>query len=254
MKYTKGRGRKYPKAKTGKAIVKRINKLERDTKRKIVTMYTMNNAQSLTSNITSPLTIQKLCKFSDDSAIFGTDPNDLLGSKVLLKSMTLKIDVQMENLSETEEETQHIEMFIVQLRDEANDIFSPTNGDITLVPNIHYWQLGGINGGYAYLNKKYFKILHQKRFMLTNYGSSLGSSGAQNLDGTNFRYDCKIPVDRVIMAPMSNVEPQNWKSLVCPRDPSNNYYIIWFNDNSTLDGESCRSNCLCLRKWEKLDN
>jgi len=148
-------------------------------------------------------------------------------------------------------------MFIVQLRDNANDIFNPANGDIVLTPNIHYWQFGPtgvVNGGYAYLNTKYFKIIKQKRFTLTNYGSTLGSSAAQNLDGTNFRYTCKIPVNQVIHSALSNSADQSWKTLVCPRDTSQNYYVIWFSDNFAADGEFPRANCLVLKKFEKLDN
>lgn len=245
--------RKLP-AKSVARLSRQVARVSKELARKRVPLYLVNGASSQTTNIQSPCTIQKLCKFSDDTAIFGTDPNDLLGSKVLLKNITLKIDVNLENLSETEEETQHLEMFIVQLRDIANDIFNPANGDITMTPNIHYWQFGGVNAGYTYLNTKYFKIIKHKRFMLTNYGSQLTTSGAQNLDGTNFRYDCKLKLNQIIHAGMSNSSDQTWKTLVCPRDPSQNYYILWFNDNSPLDGEFPRCNTLALKKFEKLDN
>lgn len=238
-------------------IYNKIRKIQKEVGRKRVPLYLMNNAQSITTNVESPYTVQKLCKFSDDSAIFGTDPNDLLGSKVLFKSMTLKINVDLENLSQTEEESTRMEMYIVKLRDEANDIFNVNNGDIALTGNIHYWQFGPsgvVNGGFTYLNKKYFEIIHHKRFMLTNYGTAISGQGAQNIFGTNWQYDCKIKVNSVIKAPMSNGTNQTWKDMVCPRDPSDNYYILWFNDNSLLDGESPRVNSLCLKKFEKLDN
>jgi len=259
-----GRRRAYPKKKrivNAKSAItdlyKKTKKIQKELTKKRQYIYTVNNSQSITTNISSPYTIQKLCKFSDDTAIFGTDPNDLLGSKVLLKSMTLKINVDLENLSETEEETTRVEMFIVSLKDNANDIFNPSNGDIALTSNIHYWQFGPtgvVNGGYAYLNKKYFNIHHHKRFQLTNYGASMANSGAQNENGSNWHYDCKLKMNHVISANMSNVADQSWKTLVCPRDPSQNYYIIWFNDNLTVDGESPRVNNLVLRKFEKLDN
>lgn len=249
-KYTKKTAKK-----TGiKTLAKKVKSIQKEVGRKRVPLYLTNSSASITSNIQSPLTVQKLCKFSDDNPIFGTDANDLLGSKVFLKSITLKMNVDLENVSETEEESQHIEMFIVQLKDVANDIFSAVSGDITLTPNVHYWQFGGVNAGYTYLNTKYFRILKHKRFMLTNYGAGLGSSAAQNLDGTNFRYDCKLNINQTIRAPMSNSTDQSWKSLVCPRDPSQNYYVLWFNDNSPLDGEYPRANCLALKKFEKLDN
>lgn len=247
---------KYKKYNVG-VLAKKVKKIQREMTKKRIPLYLMNNGASITSNLTQPYTIQKLCKFSDDTPIFGTDANDLEGSKVLFKSITLKINVDLENLSETEEETTRIEMFIVSLKDEANDIFNVANGDITLTSGIHYWQFGptGVpNGGYAYLNKKYFNIIKHKRFQLTNYGASLAVSGAQNEYGSNWHYDCKIPINKVINAPMSNSTNQTWKTLACPRDPSENYYVIWFNDNFTTDGEFPRSNCLALKKFEKLDN
>lgn len=243
-----------------KAIIplyNKVKKIEKTIIQKRIPLYLMNNAQSITANLTQPFTIQKLCKFSDDVPIFGTDANDLEGSKVLFKSITLKMNCNLENLSETEEETTRVEMYIVSLKDEANDIFSVVNGDITLTSGIHYWQFGPtgiVNGGYTFLNKKYFNIIKHKRFELTNYGASLGSSAAQNTYGTNWHMDCKIPINKIIRAPLSNSTNQTWKTLVCPRDPSENYYIIWFNDNFSTDGESPRCNSLALKKFEKLDN
>lgn len=248
--------RKVP-TKSISGLSRKVARISKELGRKRVPLYLSNSGSSITANIQSPVTIQKLCKFSDDTPIFGTDANDLEGSKVLLKSISLKLNVDLENLSETEEETIRVEMYIVSLKDNANDIFNSTNGDITLTSNIHYWQFGPtgvVNGGYTYLNKKYFNIHKHKRFQLTNYGSSLGTSGAQTENGTNWHYDCKLPINQTIVAPLSNSTNMSWKSLVCPRDPSQNYYILWFNDNYILDGEFPRANSLALLKFEKLDN
>lgn len=242
----------YPrKTKVTRGVVKRVKRIEKELTQKRISMYTTSNGQDLQVGIQSPYTVQRLCNFVNDGAIFGTDPNDLLGSKVMLKSMTCKCDVGLQSPPNDEEETQNIEFYCVSLKDEANDILDKTTGQLSiLTPNVHYYQYSG----YTYLNHKYFNVHKHKRMMLTNYGTALTSSGAQNLDGTNQRIDFKLKINKIIKAPMTNTANQAWKDLICPRDPSSNYYLIWFNDNSVLDTESPLVKSLVLKKFEKLDN
>lgn len=249
MKYNKRKGKS-----SITKLAKQVKALTKEARHKRITVWTRNDGPNLTTNLTSPLTIQYLSKFSTDQPIFGTDPNDLEGSKILLKSMTLKIDVRLENLSETEEETQNIEMFVVSLKDEANDILDETTGVITLTPDVHYYRYGAVYNMISFVNKKYFNVHHHDRFTLTNYGSALTTSGAQSLDGTDRRIDFKLPINKIIDAPLSNTVNQSWKTLVCPRDPSKNYFILWFNDNNAGDGEFPRVTTVALKKFEKLDN
>lgn len=261
------RFRKYPKKKfyrkrryTRKVPTKSISRLSRqvarvskELKRKRVNIWLRNDGANSTVELAQPYNSMHLCRFSQDVPIFGTDPNDLLGSKVLFKSITVKCDVLLQGAND-EEETQAIEMFVVSLRDVANDIFDEAAGTLALTADVHYYRYGNANSMITYLNKKYFKIHKHDRFMLTNYGASLATSAAQNLDGTNRRIDFKLPINQVIQAPLSNVADQSWKTLNAPRDPSQNYFVLWFNDNLTTDLESPRVNLIALKKFEKLDN
>lgn len=255
MKYVKSKNvrKVYPK-KSIALMSRKIDKIAKETTQKRVMLWLRGDGVNQTVNLQAPVSVMKLTNFVTDVAIFGTDPNDLLGSKALLKSINYKIDVRLENLSETEEETQNIEMFIVSLKDDANDIFNVTTGNIAPVDGIHYYRYGAIYNMITYLNKKYFTIHKHTRFTLTNYGSQLGTSGAQTIDGTDKRIDGTLKINKIIKAPLSNATDQSWKTLVCPRDPSLNYYVLWFNDNSALDGEFPRVTMVSLKKFEKLDN
>lgn len=235
-------------------LSRQVKGISKELRRKRIAVWLRNDAANLTTNLSAPLTIQHLCRFAQDQPIFGTDPNDLLGSKILLKSISVKTDIRLENASETEEETQNIEMFVVSLKDEANDIFDESAGTLTLTPDIHYYRYGNLCNMVTYLNKKYFNIHKHDRFTLTNYGATLDTSGAQTLDGTDRRIDFKLKINKVIQAPLSNSTDQSWKSLVAPRDPSLNYFVLWFNDNLSADGESPRITMVALKKFEKLDN
>jgi len=251
MKYNKRNG-KDGKPSIAK-LAKQVKALTKESAQKTIPLWLRSDGANLTTNLTAPLTIQYMSKFSQDQPIFGTDPNDLLGSKVLMKSINFKIDVRLENLSETEEETQNIELYCVSLKDEANDIFNQATGIISPVADVHYYRYGNICNMISFVNKKYFNVHYHERFTLTNYGSSLGSGGAQTLDGTDRRIDFKLPINKVIEAPLSNVANQSWKLLDCPRDPSENYFLLWFNDNSALDLEYPRVTTIALKKFEKLD-
>lgn len=233
----------------GSNLVARIKRLEKNVGRKKVSLYTTTNLTDLETNINTPYTIQRLTCFSVDAPAFGTDPNDLLGSKVLLKSITCKCNVTLDTPPNPEEETQNVELYAVSLRDSANDLLNQTTGTLNnLSQGVHYYQYQG----FTYINMKYFKVHAHKRWQLST-GVDI-SPGAQNLDGYNGRLDFKINVDKVIAAPSDNTNNQSWKAMTCSRDPSQNYFLIWFTDNSSLDTEDVRVSNLCIKRFEKLDN
>lgn len=161
-----------------------------------------------------------LSNYSAWTGIFGAGANDSEANKFIHKSMG--IDMYINSQSETD--PINFTVMIVSLKDRMPG-FNP-NGSLSLTENIHYHQLDAL----AMVNKEVFNIHFLKRFTLGNNGVGLGSSTAQTQYGTDRRFYAKITCNKSV----ENAQG-DWKSLACSTDPSDNYYLLVFNDNGILD-------------------
>lgn len=177
----------------------------------------------------SPAYIYPLNFYSGMTPIFGVSADDLAANKIIHKTAGVDMRVTLENPVNNEENTVGFTAFLVSLKDDIGSVFNPTTGAITLTQNVTHY----INQGMALLNKKMFNIHRVKRFTLTNHGENLNYSSAQTQYGTDMRWYWKVAINKTIQNPQGN-----WKSLGSALDPSKNYYIIVFNDNSVIDLES----------------
>lgn len=185
----------------------------------------LNFGRSWSQSVTADYTAIHLCGFSSWNNIFGVGANDTTANTIIHKSFGIDCYLTLEN-TVNEPDTTEFTMFLVSLRDSIGPDFNAGTGALTLAPNYHYY----INGGLAMLNKKIFKIHKTRRVVLTNHGQALSTSSAQSQGGSDKRFYMRMPVNQKITEPYGD-----WKSIVAPRDPSQNFYLLIFNNNSAVD-------------------
>lgn len=159
--------------------------------------------------------------------IFGTEADDLQNNSCRHVSTGVDVLVDVNN----EYDNVNYTCFVVSLRDEASTLINYSTSALSLTNGTHYT----IRSGLTMLNKKYFNIHKIKRFTTGNYGlnPSTGASAAGPVGLKRWYF--KIRPNMIVKNPAGN-----WKSLGCPRDPSQNYYLLFFNDNSILDAQNPR--------------
>lgn len=171
--------------------------------------------------------------------IFGTGNEDCQGNQMIHKAMGIHCYVDLENINGINEEgTVHFSAFLVSLKDAANNgtMFNPSTGSLNLVPNVDYVMSSvgaGQTGGMVMINKKKFTIHRKKFFTLSNREQGLGIAASQTQYGTNKQWYWKLKMNNFIKNPQGN-----WASLQTALDPSKQYYLILFNDNTLLDSEA----------------
>lgn len=162
-----------------------------------------------------------LTNYTNWTSIFGVSGNDNEANKMIHKSMG--IDMYFNSQSETD--PINFTIMIVSLKDQYIGL-NNTSGVLSLVETVDYHQQDAL----AMVNKKSFNIHYVKRFTLSNNGVGLGSSTAQTQYGTDRRFYTKIRCNKSVENPRGD-----WKGLACSPDPSDNYYLLVFNDNSIAD-------------------
>lgn len=196
---------------------------------KVADEYLNLGQYNVADSLTAPFYQVNLCNYGGMAPIFGSDADDDNDNKIIHKSFGMDLRVSLENTINNEENTIGFTTFLVSLRDAATPAFNPTTGVLTLTANTHYYQTTGM----TLLNKKFFKIHKIKRFTLTNYGTALTASAAQSQYGSDCRWYWKMSPSALIQNPIGN-----WSALASALDPSKQYYLLVFNDNTSADGES----------------
>lgn len=190
----------------------------------------LNYVQGSTQfSITNPWSSVNLCNFSSMTAMFGSAADDETDNKIVHQSFKLDAYVSLENLLNNEEDTINMTAYIVSLRDAIGDGFNPSSGALTLTNQVHYYSQDGL----AMLNPKIFKIHRVWRKVLTNHGTALSGPSAQTQSGSDWRFSYKCSPRSMIQNPYGN-----WKAMASANDPSKQYYLIIFNNNSVVDLES----------------
>lgn len=204
-------------------LAKAIKNLQlQNKKKKIILNYT----QTYNQGVSSDYTVFYLSKISSWNPTFGTSSDDGTANSMIHKSMGIDMYLSLENTT-NEPDTTGFTMFLVSLKDDAQaGCFDPASGNLAMLPGQHYVTINGL----TLLNKKVFNIHAIRRKVLTNHGTALSGPSAQTQSGTDYRHYFKLRVNKKIVSPIGN-----WSALSCPADPSKNYFLIVFNDNSTLD-------------------
>jgi len=190
----------------------------------------LNYAQSESRvNMSADYVALNLCNYSAGTPIFGAAANDENDYKIIHQSFGLDCYLSLENTINNEPDTTTFTIFLVSLTDDIGNVFNITTGALTLTAGTHYY----IQNGQCMISKKCFKIHKVMRKVLTNHGTALIAPSAQTQSGTDFRFYIKHSPRTTI----SNVGG-DWKNLSSSVDPSKQYYLLIFNDNSVLDLQS----------------
>jgi len=193
-----------------------------------------NDNQLLSSNVE----VFHLTRYVDWNPIFGATGNDDDANKMIHKSM----GIDMYFNSQSESDQINFTVFIVSLKDTALG-FNNATGALTMVEDQDYHQVDAL----AMVNKKSYNIHYCKRFTLGNNGVGLGSSTAQTQYGTDRRLYAKIKCNKSVENPHGD-----WKQLNVSADPSDNYYLLVFNDNGLLDAQYPRVRINAVHTVEQL--
>jgi len=206
-------------------LAKQVKKLNKVSYNK-VTMY-MDGMANNQAAVISPYFIQPiLFDMRNWSPVFGSNDADLANAdKVYINSY--KIDARLSQASEADRIT--YSAFIVSLKDQAADssTFDPATGSLNMSNEIHYTVLP--TNGSVLMNPKMFNIHSYKRFTMG------GRSGDQSTPETRDLSFTIRPKQKVISNPRGNVFGAS--GLTFPKDPSQNYYFILFNDDNFGDGQ-----------------
>jgi len=158
------------------------------------------------------------------TAIFGSNTADIINlDKIYINSY--KMDVRLSQGNESDRI--YYTAFVVSLKDSAADsnTFDPATGSLQLLNNVHYQTLPA--NGQVLLNPKMFTIHSYKRFMMG------GRAGDQSTPETRDLSFTIVPKQKLVVNPRGNVL-QN-AAHTFPKDPSQNYYILLFSDDSNAD-------------------
>jgi len=208
-------------------LAKAVRSLQKENKTQAE--YLNYTQQTFEQNVAAPLYSVNLSDFSGMISTFGTSANDNVANKIIHKSVGMDCRVTLENAINNEESTIGFTAFLVSLNDNVGNVYNNLTGGLTLTLGATH----EIVQGMVLLNKKMFKIHKTKRFTLTNYNQALISPAAQTQYGTDYRWYWRLPINKMIENPRGD-----WKQLGCALDPSKQYYLMIFNDNSTSDLES----------------
>jgi len=158
------------------------------------------------------------------AAIFGSNTTDIINvDKVYVNNYTVDMRLTQDN----EPDRIFYTVFLVSLKDQAADAntFDPATGSLQLLDSIHYQTLS--TNGRILLNTKFFNIHSMKRFTM---GGRAGDQSAPEIKDLSFKV---VPKQKLIVNPRGNVL-QN-AAFTFPKDPSQNYYMLVFNDDSGAD-------------------
>jgi len=237
MKYRRVKGGKtVAKMAKGKvtsiqALAKAVKGLQRKNRSEAdyINLRQIATNQNIGGAVATPYQLN-LCNYVNMGFCFGTALSDTEDNRMVHKSFGIDGYVSLENSVNDEENTVGFSMYLVSLKDAATQIFSPATGTLVLTDGVTHSDNGK---GMTLLNKKFFKIHKSKRFFLSNHGTALAQPSAQTQYGTDHRFYMKWSPNSLITNPSGN-----WQALASALDPSKQYYLLIFNDNTTADLES----------------
>nr|ALE29751.1 coat protein [Lake Sarah-associated circular virus-37] len=210
-----------------KTLAKAVRTLQK--KDKTDAQYLNFTQQVFEQNVQSPVYTVNLSDYSGMISTFGTSANDNVDNRIIHKSVGMDCRVTLENAINNEESTIGFTAFLVSLKDAVGNVYNNLTGGLTLTLGATHEMIQGM----VLLNKQIFNVHKIKRFTLTNYNQALISPAAQSQYGTDHRWYWRLPINKTIVNPRGD-----WKQLGCALDPSKQYYLMIFNDNSTSDLES----------------
>lgn len=226
----KSMGGKRRRSIKSKSLSRRVSRLEKNT-RSISAV--VNFRQAHQNTIVGDYQVWPLTNYANLAPIFGSVP--IQYNKESCRHISVGMDLRISMANEYDKTT--YTMFVVSLKDVATTIFDPVNGNLSLTNQQHYTILDGM----AMINKEFFNIHKIKRFSTGNQGlapnvsfPNLGFPSTVEQGEQALRRDHRFYMKQRIGTFVKNTA-STWQSLGANPDPSKNYYLIIFSDNSALD-------------------
>lgn len=176
-------------------------------------------------NLASPFTSVNLCNFNAATLLFGTDSDETHVNRARHRRMTVDMTFSPGN------ETSQIgyTIYLVSLRRGIPDaMYDSATGALSINGTDDYY----LSQGMSHLNPKRFKVHRSKRFVISNEGVSWTTPSGFTIPSHRRLTWTLYPNHDIV-----NKRPQDVKELVAIDDPTKQYYLICFNDNSAVDGE-----------------
>lgn len=205
------------------AAVKKLNTVSYD---KVDFIHTSANGSLLTTPYNSTLVSGGL---NTMSPLWGYSSTDVANcDKAYLNSKDVYVSVRQNN----EPNLIRYTMFVVSLKDQGADstTFDPLTGALTLANGTHYTN---IVSDQVRISPRFFNIHAMRRFTM-GYEGSVGPT-ADTMSERRFVIKLK-PAKKLIQNPKGNVFANS--AFMFPKDPSQNYWVILFNDNTSVDLEN----------------
>jgi len=224
-------GKKYTKKSTKRTKSTKVDKLEK----KVMSLVKLNKVAvqkqflNASGNISlaAPANFINLLNYPACVSIFGTSGVDYTTTNKWIHKKS-KMDFVFSASNETA--NIDINMYVVSLKDEANHAYDKTTGSLTLVSGQDYViNIASNNAGQTVLNPKVFNTHYQKRIIIGNNNVAI----TEQTQYTRRRVYHTLNMNKTIINPIGNVS-----SLVASQDPSKQYYVLFFNNNSNIDSEA----------------
>jgi len=226
---TRKGAKKAPKASKALATLKsQVAKLTKVSYSKI----DFNHTPAVNVNLATPYNQQLVSGgFNTMAPLWGyssTDVNTV--DKAYLNSKDVYVSVRQNN----EPNLIRYTMFLVSLKDEGADTttFDPATGALTLASGTHYTNIASDQ---VRVSPRFFNIHAMRRFTM-GYEGTAGPT-ADTLSERRFVFKIK-PKSKMIVNPKGNVFAN--AAFTFPKDPSQNYWVLLFNDNAGADLENNR--------------
>lgn len=207
----------------------KVNALSRKVAGNTNTVF-MWSERANNTPISSPFTYYNLLPLSGFAPTFGDDASDLTPSNKLI-CKKLKMDVVLNASNETDFISGT--MFVVSFKSQGmvSSFYDPITGTLNLTAGTHYVSVAG----QTRLNPRFFNIHFYRRWNTGNGGVSWGSTGIGDKNMYMKRISKTFYLNYSVVSPSGN-----WRSLVSPIKGEENRFLLNFNDDSALDGESVR--------------
>lgn len=226
--YTK-RKRVYRRKTTIGALNKKVNYLSKRVAGNTNTVF-MWSERAANTPISANYNYYNLLPLSGFAPTFGDDSSDLTPSnKLILKKLKMDLVLNASN----EDDFINGTIFVVSFKNQGmvSSFYDPITGTLNLTAGTHYNQVAG----QTRLNPRFFNIKYYKQFSIGNGGVSWSSTGIGSEKMYMRRYSKTFKLNYSVISPSGN-----WRSLVSPISGTENRFLLIFNDDSALDGQSVR--------------
>lgn len=233
-----------PKATVAKKVAtlaRQVKKLNKVSYEKLTTVSSVASGE----NLTASYNVWNCSRLSPNSSgyaipIFGKNATEISEvNKAYLNSKDIYVSIRQAS----EPNLVRMTMFLVSLKDQGatTTVFDPASRQLVLTGTSDWT---AYQAEHALLNPDIFTVHATRRFTMGYEGSAgpMADTYAQR----RFKFTIK-PRQKLIQNPVGNVF--NTSTFASPTDPSQNYFVIIFNDNASLDLEFPKADITVYDHW-----